>query len=150
VRNRQVDERVRNKRAKRVRRPSVEQAAKHAAEHAPGESMAAPRPPISIYCEYYQAVIELIGRRWMGAILRALISGGPRRFNELLAAIPDLSDRLLTERLRELTEHGIVERVPAPDISPIAIQYRLTKSGRDLEVVVRAISAWARRWRGGP
>src|SRR5260370_28788986 len=75
---------------------------------------------------------------------RSLMSGGePRRFNELLAAIPGLSDRLLTERLRELTEHEIVERVPAPDISPIAIQYRLTKSGRDLEVVVRAISAWA-------
>jgi DNA-binding HxlR family transcriptional regulator len=112
--------------------------------------MVAPRPPISIYCEHYQAVIELIGRRWMGAILRVLMSDEPRRFNEVLAAIPGLSDRLLTERLRELTEHEIVERVPAPDISPIAIQYRLTNSGRDLEVVVRAISAWARRWRGGP
>jgi DNA-binding HxlR family transcriptional regulator len=141
-----VDERVRNKRAKRVRRPSVEQAA----EHVPSESMAESRPPVSIYCEYYQAVIELIGRRWMGAVLRVLMSDGPRRFNELLAAIPGLSDRLLTERLRELTEHEIVERIPAPDISPIAIQYRLTKSGRDLESVVRAISAWARRWRGGP
>jgi DNA-binding HxlR family transcriptional regulator len=125
-----------------VRRPSVERAA----EHVLSENMIAPRPPISIYCEHYQAV----GRRWMGAILRVLMSDGPRRFNELLAAIPDLSDRLLTERLRELTEQEIVERVPAPDISPIAVQYRLTKSGRDLEVVVRAISAWARRWRGGP
>jgi DNA-binding HxlR family transcriptional regulator len=146
VSNSRADKRVRNKQAKRVRRPSVKQAA----AHVPSESVVAPRPPISIYCEYYQAVIELIGRRWMGAILRVLMSNGPRRFNDLLTAIPDLSDRLLTERLRELTEHGIVERVPAPDISPIAIQYRLTKSGRDLEVVVRAISAWARRWRGGP
>ena len=130
--------------AKRERRPPVERAAKHVAV----ESIVA--PPISIYCEHYQAVIELIGRRWMGAILRVLMSDGPRRFNELLAAIPGLSDRLLTERLRELTEHEIVERVPARDISPIAIQYRLTESGRDLEVVVRAISAWARRWQGGP
>jgi DNA-binding HxlR family transcriptional regulator len=129
-----------------VRRRSVEPVA----EDVPSGNKIAPRPPISIYCEYYQAVIELIGRRWMGAILRVLMSDGPRRFNELLAAIPELSDRLLTERLRELSEHEIVERVPAPDISPIAIQYRLTKSGRDLEVVVRAISAWARRWRGGP
>jgi DNA-binding HxlR family transcriptional regulator len=133
-------------RAKRVRPPSVE----HATEHIPGESVFAPRPPISIYCEHYQTVIELIGRRWMGAILRVLMSDGPRRFNELLAAIPGLSDRLLTERLRELTENELVERVPAPDLSPIAIQYRLTDAGRDLEVVVRAISAWARRWRGGP
>jgi len=129
-----------------VRRPSGERAA----EQGSSATMVVPGPPISIYCGHYQAVIELIGRRWMGAILRVLMSDGPRRFNELLAAIPDLSDRLLTERLRELTEHEIVERVPVPDISPIAIQYRLTKSGRDLEVVVRAISAWARRWRGGP
>jgi DNA-binding HxlR family transcriptional regulator len=127
VKQNQLKEQVKDKQVKRVR-----------------------RSPISIYCEYYQAVIELIGRRWMGAILRVLMSGGPRRFNELLAAIPGLSDRLLTERLRELTEHGIVERVSAPDISPIAVQYRLTKSGRDLEMVVRGISAWARRWRGGP
>ena len=133
-------------RAKRVRRPSVEQAA----EHIPGESIFGPRRPISIYCQHYQTVVELIGRRWMGAILRVLMSDGPRRFNELLAAIPGLSDRLLTERLRELTENELVERVPAPDLSPIAIQYRLTDAGRDLEVVVRAISAWARRWRGGP
>ena len=132
--------------AKRVRRPPVEQATGHVA----GERIGAPRPPISIYCEHYQAVIELIGRRWMGAILRVLMSDEPRRFNELLAAIPGLSDRLLTERLRELTEQDIVERVPAPDISPIAVQYRLTGSGRDLEAVVRAISAWARQWRGGP
>lgn len=135
-----------NNQAKRVRRPLVEQAAKRAA----GKSVVASQPPISIYCEHYQAVIELIGRRWMGAILRVLMSDGPRRFNELLAAIPGLSDRLLTERLRELTEQEIVERVPSPDISPIAVKYRLTESGRDLEVVVRAISAWARLWRNGP
>ena len=133
-------------RAKRLRRPSVEQAA----EHIPGESIYAPRPRISIYCQHYQTVIELIGRRWMGAILRVLMSDGPRRFNELLAAIPGLSDRLLTERLRELTKNELVERVPAPELSPIAIRYRLTDAGRDLEVVVCAISAWARRWRGGP
>ena len=132
--------------AKRAKRRPVETTAGRVA----GKSVVAPRPPISIYCEHYQGVIELIGRRWIGAILRVLMSSEPRRFNELLAAIPGLSDRLLTERLRELTEQGIVERVPAPDISPIAIQYRLTKSGRDLEVVVRAISTWARLWRGGP
>lgn len=127
--------------AKRVRRPPVEHAVK---------SVPSSPPPISIYCEHYQTVIELIGRRWMGAVLRVLMSDEPRRFNELLAAIPGLSDRLLTERLRELAEHRIVERVLAPDLSPIAVQYRLTDAGRDLEVVVRAISAWARRWRGGP
>jgi DNA-binding HxlR family transcriptional regulator len=132
----------------------VKRARRHPAgqvdEKVSSDSVVASPPPISIYCEHYQEVIELIGRRWMGAILRVLMSDGPRRFNELLAAIPGLSDRLLTERLRELTEQEIVERVPSPDISPIAIKYRLTESGRDLEVVVRAISTWARLWRNGP
>src|SRR3981081_167467 len=91
--------------AKRVRRPPVEQAA----EHVPGESMVAPRPPTSIFCEHYPTVIELIGRRWMGAILRVLMSDEPRRFNELLAAIPGLSDRLLTERLGWFTGDGHLE-----------------------------------------
>jgi DNA-binding HxlR family transcriptional regulator len=131
---------------KRVKRPPVGYAGKHVA----GEGSVELQKPITVYCEHYQAVIELIGRRWMGAILRALMNGEPRRFNELLAAIPGLSDRLLTERLRELTEQEIVERIPAPGISPIAVQYRLTDSGRDLEAVVRAVSAWARRWRDGP
>ncbi len=58
--------------AKPERRPPVEQTAEHLA----GESIVVPRPPISIYCEHYQAVIELIGRRWMGAILRVLMSDG--------------------------------------------------------------------------
>ena len=134
-----------------MRRAPVEQAAEHVA----GETIVAPRPPISIYCEHYQAVIELIGRRWMGAILRVLMSDGPRRFNELLAAIPGLSDRLLTERLRELTEQEIVERVPAPDISPIAIQYRLTESrarprscrARDIGVGSTMAGRTMRLWR---
>jgi DNA-binding HxlR family transcriptional regulator len=78
------------------------------------------------------------------------MSDGPRRFNELLAAIPGRSDRLLTERLRELTEHEIIERVPAPDISPIAVQYRLTKSSATSKLSCARYRAWARRWRGGP
>jgi DNA-binding HxlR family transcriptional regulator len=102
---------------------------------------------ISAYCEHYQAVIELIGRRWVGSILRALMSHGSLRFNELLALIPGISDRLLTERLRDLCREGLVERAPAPGLSAIAVQYRLTEAGRDLEGVVRSVSAWTHRWR---
>ncbi len=88
--------------------------------------------------------MELIGRRWTGVILRVLING-PHRFNALLAAVPGLSDRLLSERLRELEAEGIVTRrvLPGP---PVKVEYELTEQGRDLEQVIRAISAWAEKW----
>ena len=93
------------------------------------------------FCPRFHQAIELIGKRWTGAILRVLISG-PRRFNELLAAIPDLSDRLLAERLRELESEGIVDRRVEPG-PPVRVSYELTASGKDLETALRALSHWA-------
>ena len=81
-------------------------------------------------------------------ILRVLI-GGPRRYNELLGAIPGLSDRLLTERLRELESEGLEARQVQPG-PPVQVWYALTESGRDLEGAVRAISAWAEQWLAAP
>lgn len=73
--------------------------------------------------------------------------GGPRRFNELLAAIPGISDRLLTERLRELeTEEILAREVQAG--SPVRVSYRLTQRGSELEPVMRELGAWAERWIG--
>jgi DNA-binding HxlR family transcriptional regulator len=102
------------------------------------------RPLDMRYCSQYRQAIELIGRRWTGAIVRVLI-GGPHRFNELLAAIPSLSDRLLSERLRELETRGLVLRhvLAGP---PVKVEYELTDAGKDLEKVVDAISLWARKW----
>lgn len=99
---------------------------------------------LSAFCPRYHRAVELIGRRWMGAIVRVLI-GGPRRFNELLGAVPGISDRLLTERLRELEAEGLATRrvLSGP---PVEVWYELTDSGRDLEIPVRAISDWAERW----
>lgn len=104
--------------------------------------------PLSAFCPRYHRAIELIGRRWMGAILRVLI-GGPRRYNELLGAIPGLSDRLLTERLRELESEGLAARQVQPG-PPVQVWYALTEPGRDLEGAVRAISAWAEQWLAAP
>ena len=67
----------------------------------PAEPQPHPADGVSPFCPRFQYAIELIGRRWLGAIVRVLVTG-PARFNESLAAIPGLSDRLLTERLREL------------------------------------------------
>jgi len=99
---------------------------------------------ISPFCPRFQYTLELIGRRWVGAILRALLNG-PRRFNEILAAIPGLSDRLLTERLRELEGEGILVRFVA-DARPVRVTYELTPCGRSLEPVIQSVSAWAEAW----
>ncbi len=96
----------------------------------------------------FQRAIELIGRRWTGAVVKALI-GGPARFNQLLAGIPGISDRVLTERLRELETEGIVERLVDPG-PPVRVSYRLTVRGRALEPVLASVSEWADVWLATP
>lgn len=98
------------------------------------------------YCPVFQGAVELIGRRWTGAIVRALLTGS-NRFGEILVRIPGLSDRLLSERLRELESAGIVTRTVYPDV-PVRIEYHLTDKGRELEGIVGAISAWGEKWGG--
>lgn len=96
------------------------------------------------YCPYYAHAIEVLGRRWTGTIVRALLAGCSR-FGEIKATVPGLSERLLSERLRELEREGIVERRVYPEV-PVRIEYLLTPKGEDLLGVVEVASAWARRW----
>lgn len=95
-------------------------------------------------CPRYHRAIELVGRRWTGAVIHTLLDG-PRRFSEILAQVPGLHDRLLAERLRELEVEGVVKRRVYPKI-PVRIEYELTKKGRDLERVVAEVHRWADRW----
>ncbi len=95
-------------------------------------------------CPRFHRAVELIGRRWTGAIVRVLMRG-PRRFNELLGAIPGISDRLLTERLRELESSGIVRR-EVRDAPAMRVYYELTESGRELQEPLDALGRWAERW----
>ena len=95
-------------------------------------------------CPRYHRAVELIGRRWTGAVVRTLM-GGPRRFNELLAAIPGISDRLLTERLRELERANVVRRQVYPE-SPVRVVYELTQCGVELGPALDEIARWAERW----
>jgi DNA-binding HxlR family transcriptional regulator len=99
---------------------------------------------IGAFCPRYHRAVELIGRRWTGAVIRVLL-GGRARYHELRDAIPDISDRMLAERLRELEREGVIDRVVIPE-TPVRVEYDLTEKGRALEPVVRAISAWAERW----
>lgn len=98
----------------------------------------------SEFCPRFQRAIELVGRRWTGPILRALLAGD-HRFNELLAAIPGLSDRLLAERLRELEEEGIVRRTVDPG-PPLRVSYSITEKGSELSAAFCALATWAEKW----
>jgi DNA-binding HxlR family transcriptional regulator len=96
-------------------------------------------------CPHFHAAIELIGKRWTGAIVCALTER-PMRFGELAKAVPGLSDRLLSQRLRELEEEGLVQRAVEPG-SPVRVTYSLTPMGQELDPAIRELRAWARRWR---
>jgi DNA-binding HxlR family transcriptional regulator len=95
-------------------------------------------------CPRYEHAIQLLGKRWTGLILDSLMDG-PRRFCELTATVEGLSDRVLSDRLRELESEGIVERVVYPQI-PVRVEYRLTEKGLDLRPVVQSIHVWAEQW----
>jgi DNA-binding HxlR family transcriptional regulator len=95
-------------------------------------------------CPYYHHAVELIGKRWAGAIVDALLPS-PRRFSEIAHAIPQISDRLLSMRLRELESESIVER-QVFDGAPVRVEYALTAKGRALEPTIRALRLWAQEW----
>ena len=95
-------------------------------------------------CPRYEHAIQLLGKRWTGLILDSLLDGS-RRFCELTATVEGLSDRVLSDRLRELEAEGIVERIVYPQI-PVRVEYRLTEKGRDLKPVVQSIHEWAQNW----
>ncbi len=96
-------------------------------------------------CPHFHQAIELIGKRWTGAIVCALTEG-PMRYAELGKAVPGLSDRLLSQRLRELEEEGLVQRVVEPG-TPVRVIYSLTDKGLELDPALRELKAWAKRWK---
>jgi DNA-binding HxlR family transcriptional regulator len=93
------------------------------------------------YCPVFQHVMELLGRRWTGVIIRELLNG-PERFSELRRAIPGLTDRLLSDRLDELEREDLVSRVLDGEI----VRYHLTERGEDLRVAITAVAGHAERW----
>jgi DNA-binding HxlR family transcriptional regulator len=97
-------------------------------------------------CPLYHEAVELVGRRWTGAILRVLMDG-PLRFSEIAQAVPELSDRLLSERMKELEARGIVGRTVHPG-PPVRVEYALSEMGRELGPALSEIQRWARRWLG--
>ena len=95
-------------------------------------------------CPSYEHAVQILGKRWTGLLLLALLDG-PRRFCELTALVEGLSDRVLSDRLRELELEGIIKRIVYPQI-PVRVEYQLTEKGYALRPVVDAIYVWAKQW----
>lgn len=103
-----------------------------------------PRPlPFTIdgeACDGFQPTLEIIGKRWTGSVLLA-VAMGAQRFGEILRLVEGLSDRLLSQRLKELEEHGLMLRTVVPT-TPVQIRYSLTDSGRKLFAVLQPLAKW--------
>lgn len=99
---------------------------------------------IRAVCGRFHTAIELIGTKWTGAVLRALFTG-QRRYGEIKAAVPGVSDTMLAQRLRAMREQGLIERTVAAT-TPVQIEYRLTEMGLALEPVLAAVIAWSHDW----
>ena len=95
-------------------------------------------------CPRFHVAVELIGSRWSGAIIQCLLAGRAR-YNAIRATIPEISDRMLSERLRALEAEGVVTRIVVPE-SPVRVEYELTAKGRALQESIDAIGKWATRW----
>ncbi|MDT9754938.1 helix-turn-helix domain-containing protein [Heyndrickxia coagulans] len=97
-------------------------------------------------CPRFEKAFQLLGKRWVGVIIRVL-SDGPMRFNEMAERIPHISQKVLSERLKELEDQGILVREVYPK-SPVRIEYRLTEKGEDIKPVLDEVQSWADKWVG--
>src|SRR5258707_1947978 len=95
-------------------------------------------------CVRYQYAVEILSKRWTPLIIKVLIDK-PMRFSALAEQLMVVSDRVLSERLKELECEQIVERRVYPE-SPVRVEYSLTERGKDLAPVVQAIEDWSHRW----
>ncbi|MFF4653674.1 winged helix-turn-helix transcriptional regulator [Streptomyces sp. NPDC001380] len=92
-------------------------------------------------CPSFEGTLELIGRRWTGSVLQAA-DRGARRFGEYRAVIEGISDRLLSQRLKELEAAGLVERSIIPT-TPVQVRYQLSPDGRGLVNALLPLAQWS-------
>ncbi len=131
----------------RSRHADARRRAADAGAHGAGAGSGAGEPCRPPCCPLYHEAVELIGRRWTGAIVSVLIHHTTLRFGEIAQSVPELSDRLLSERMKELEARGVVIRTVRPG-RPVRVEYELSAMGRELEPAVRELEAWAQRWLG--
>ncbi|SFE16560.1 transcriptional regulator, HxlR family [Paenibacillus catalpae] len=95
-------------------------------------------------CPKYEAAADILGKKWTGLIIRVML-GGPKRFKEIKEQIPEMSDKMLTDRMKELESLSIVKRTVYPEM-PVRIEYELTPKGRELQPVIESIQSWGEHW----
>lgn len=100
----------------------------------------------TMMCPKYECAADFLGKKWTGKIIHVLL-GGPKRFKDIKEQIPEMSDKMLTDRMKELEAVGVVVRNVYPEM-PVRIEYELTKKGLDLEPVICSIQEWAEKWIG--
>jgi len=107
--------------------------------------MATAAPDPDLHCdESFQEVFALLGRRWTGLIIGVLMQR-PSRFAEVGKAIPSLSDSMLSARLGELADAGLVER-EVLEGPPLGALYRLTDKGEALRPALDALASWGEQY----
>lgn len=95
-------------------------------------------------CPKYESAAEILGKKWTGLIIRVML-GGPKRFRDIKEQIPEMSDKMLTDRMKELEAAGILTRTVYPEM-PVRIEYELTEKGHNLEEVILSIQSWGESW----
>ncbi|NWL87444.1 MULTISPECIES: winged helix-turn-helix transcriptional regulator [unclassified Paenibacillus] len=95
-------------------------------------------------CPRFELAFSLLGKRWNGLIIRTLMDG-PRRFKDISNGIPSMSDKMLSERMKDLENEGILVRHVYPE-TPVRIEYELTDKGRALRPVMDQVQCWAEEW----
>ncbi|CAM3586807.1 helix-turn-helix domain-containing protein [Paenibacillus lupini] len=95
-------------------------------------------------CPKYEAAADILGKKWTGLIIRVML-GGPKRFKEIKEQIPEMSDKMLTDRMKELESQNIIKRTVYPEM-PVRIEYELTPKGRELQPVIESIQNWGEHW----
>jgi DNA-binding HxlR family transcriptional regulator len=99
-------------------------------------------------CPRFEAAFELLGKRWSGLIIQGLMEG-PMRFKDISEMIPGMSDRMLSERFKELEAAGLLTRKVYPE-TPVRIEYELTDKGKALKPAMDEVQGWASAWGDRP
>ncbi|GAA4056935.1 helix-turn-helix domain-containing protein [Amphibacillus indicireducens] len=96
-----------------------------------------------VICPRFEQAISLLSKRWTGLVIYQLLNG-TQRFNELQSAI-GVSGKVLSDRLKDLEQQGIVHREVIPD-TPVIIHYSLTEKGHSMQSIIQSIESWSQDW----
>lgn len=94
-------------------------------------------------CPRFEKAISILSQRWTALVIYQLLSG-PLRFNEIQSSV-GISGKVLSDRLKELEQQGVVKREVIPE-TPVIIEYSLTEKGHSMEPILRTIEDWSQTW----